>query len=77
MRQTDSVWLLCSVVRRHSCRAVLHHCGASARRPERGQHLGPVLSKAIAELDSNLPTYFAGTPARLHDEILGVNRLTA
>src|SRR5213076_1572828 len=37
----------------------------------------PVLGKAIAELDSNLPTYFAGTPARLHDEILGVNRLTA
>jgi len=32
---------------------------------------------ALAELDSNLPTYFAGTPARLHDEILGVNRLTA
>ena len=23
------------------------------------------------------PTYFAGTPARLHDEILGVNRITA
>ena len=39
--------------------------------------MGPVLSKAIAALDSNLPTYFAGTPARLHDEILGVNRLTA
>src|SRR5438045_9190337 len=39
--------------------------------------MGPVLSKAIAELDSNLPTYFAGTPVRLHDEILGVNRLTA
>jgi predicted permease len=40
-------------------------------------NMGPTLSKAIAELDSNLPTYFAGTPARLHDEILGVNRLTA
>src|SRR5213082_1334920 len=39
--------------------------------------MGPVLSKAIAELDPNLPTYFAGTPGRLHDEILGVNRLTA
>jgi predicted permease len=49
-------------------------------RPPGGRNavnLGPVLSKAIAELDSNLPTYFAGTPARLHDEILGVNRLTA
>jgi putative ABC transport system permease protein len=49
-------------------------------RPRTGAvaaNMGPVLSKAIAELDSNLPTYFAGTPARLHDEILGVNRLTA
>jgi predicted permease len=49
-------------------------------RPRAGQNaanMGPVLSKAIAGLDSNLPTYFAGTPARLHDEILGVNRLTA
>ncbi|HEX4641442.1 MAG TPA: ABC transporter permease [Chthoniobacterales bacterium] len=49
-------------------------------RPRMGAvaaNMGPTLSKAIAELDSNLPTYFAGTPARLHDEILGVNRLTA
>jgi len=48
-------------------------------RPRAGNaaNIGPVLSKAIAELDSNLPTYFTGTPARLHDEILGVNRLTA
>src|SRR2546423_14833665 len=49
-------------------------------RPRAGAvaaNMGPALSKAIAELDSNLPTYFAGTPARLHDEILGVNRLTA
>src|SRR5436190_483666 len=49
-------------------------------RPRAGAvaaNMGPVLSKAIAELDSNLPTYFAGTPAKLHDEILGVNRLTA
>jgi predicted permease len=49
-------------------------------RPRPGQNaanLGPALSKAVAELDSNLPTYFAGTPARLHDEILGVNRITA
>jgi putative ABC transport system permease protein len=28
-------------------------------------------------LDANLPSYFGGTPARLHDEILGVNRVTA
>jgi predicted permease len=49
-------------------------------RPQGGRNavnMGPVLGKAIAELDSNLPTYFAGTPARLHDEILGVSRLTA
>ncbi len=49
-------------------------------RPQGGrnaENMGPILSKAIAELDSNLPTYFAGTPARLHDETLGVNRLTA
>src|SRR5882757_3322313 len=49
-------------------------------RPRAGQNaanMGPILGKAISELDSNLPTYFAGTPARLHDEILGVNRLTA
>jgi predicted permease len=49
-------------------------------RPQGGRNaanMGPILGKAIAELDSNLPTYFAGTPARLHDEILGVNRLTA
>ena len=49
-------------------------------RPRPGQSAatsGPTLSKSVAELDSNLPTYFAGTPARLHDEILGVNRITA
>src|SRR2546423_10315925 len=49
-------------------------------RPRAGAiaaNMGPVLSKAIAELDSNLPTYFAGTPARLHDEILGVNKIIA
>jgi ABC-type antimicrobial peptide transport system permease subunit len=31
----------------------------------------------VAQLDSNLPVYFPGTPARLHDEILGGNRLIA
>jgi ABC-type antimicrobial peptide transport system permease subunit len=35
------------------------------------------LSRAVAKLDPNLPVYFAGTPARLHSEILGVNRITA
>jgi putative ABC transport system permease protein len=49
-------------------------------RPHPGQRadsLAVPLGKAIAELDSNLPTYFGGTPARLHDEILGANRITA
>jgi len=49
-------------------------------RPKTGQRadtLVPALSKAVAELDSNLPTYFPGTPARLHNEILGANRIIA
>jgi len=49
-------------------------------RPQPGQRadtLGPGLSKAVTALDSNLPTYFAGTPARFHNEILGGNRITA
>lgn len=49
-------------------------------RPHPGQRaetLAGPLGKAVAEIDSNLPTYFGGTPARLHDEILGVNRITA
>jgi len=44
---------------------------------QRADTLGSALSRAVAELDSNLPTYFAGTPARLHDEILGGNRIIA
>ena len=39
--------------------------------------LATVLSKAVSEIDPNLPTYFGGTPGRLHEEILGVNRITA
>jgi predicted permease len=49
-------------------------------RPHRGQNadtLGPVLSKAVSQVDANLPVYFGGTPAQLHDEILGINRITA
>jgi putative ABC transport system permease protein len=49
-------------------------------RPHHGQSaetLAPALSKAVAEIDANLPVYFGGTPARLHNEILGVNRITA
>lgn len=49
-------------------------------RPRTGQRantLGPVLSKAVTELDANLPTYFAGTPAQFHNEILSGNRVIA
>ncbi|HKS31382.1 MAG TPA: ABC transporter permease [Chthoniobacterales bacterium] len=49
-------------------------------RPRSGQRadtLGPVLKNAVAELDSNLPTYFPGTPARFHQEVLGGNRIIA
>ncbi len=49
-------------------------------RPRAGQRadtLGPVLSRAVATLDSNLPTYFAGTPAQFHNEILSGNRVIA
>jgi predicted permease len=49
-------------------------------RPHQGQRaetLATTLSQAVAKVDANLPVYFGGTPARLHDEILGVNRITA
>jgi len=49
-------------------------------RPRAGQRadtLGPVLSKAVAELDANLPTYFPGTPAQFHNDILSGNRVIA
>src|SRR6478736_3315398 len=49
-------------------------------RPRPGQRadtLGSALSNAVAELDSNLPTYFAGTPGRFHNEILSANRVIA
>src|SRR5436309_778573 len=43
----------------------------------RAETLGPTLSRAVADLDSNLPTYFAGTPARFHKEILAGSRVVA
>jgi len=49
-------------------------------RPHPGQRaetLGAALSHAVSELDANLPVYFPGTPARLHDEILGTPRIMA
>jgi predicted permease len=50
---------------------------ARPRAGQRAEILGPALSKAVAELDSNLPTYFAGTPGRFHNEILSGNRIIA
>ena len=47
------------------------------RAAQRADTLGPALSHAVAELDSNLPTYFAGTPGRFHNEILSANRIVA
>jgi len=49
-------------------------------RPHAGQRaetLAPALGAAVSQLDSNLPTYFGGTPAQLHDEALGANRIIA
>ncbi len=49
-------------------------------RPHAGQRadtLGPAVSRAVAQLDANLPLYFGGTPERLHDEALGGNRIIA
>ncbi len=49
-------------------------------RPHQGQSaatLAPTLTQAVAQLDHDLPVYFGGTPAQLHDEILGGNRLIA
>ena len=47
------------------------------RAGQRAETLGPALSRAVSDLDSNLPTYFPGTPARFHHEILSGNRLIA
>jgi len=47
-------------------------------RPRAGQRadtLGPALTKAITEIDSDVPIYFPGTAARLHDESLSGNRI--
>jgi predicted permease len=47
------------------------------RMGERADTVGPALRKAVAQLDPNLPIYFAGTAAQLHNDILGFNRLIA
>ena len=47
------------------------------RAGERAESLGPALSRAIASLDPDLPTYFPGTPAQFHRQVLNGNRLIA
>jgi len=47
------------------------------RGGERAEKLGPALSRAVAQLDPDLPIYFPGTPAAFHHEILNGNRLIA
>ena len=47
------------------------------RGGERADALGPVLSRAVAGLDPDLPIYFPGTPAQFHHEILNGNRIIA
>ena len=47
------------------------------RGGERAEALGPALSRAVAELDPDLPIYFPGTPAQFHHEILNGNRVIA
>jgi len=50
---------------------------ARPRAGQRADTLGPALSRAVTEIDSNLPTYFSGTPGRFHNEILSGNRIIA
>jgi len=46
-----------------------------ARAGLRAETLGPALTKAVTQLDTDVPIYFPGTPARLHDESLSANRI--
>jgi putative ABC transport system permease protein len=49
-------------------------------RPRPGQSaetIGQTLSKAVAHLNPDVPIYFPGTPARLHNEILAGSRIIA
>src|SRR5205809_6058539 len=45
------------------------------RAGERAEALGPVLTKSVTQLASDVPIYFPGTAARLHDESLSGNRI--
>ena len=73
-QQTDTAGLLHAATRRRaSHRNFAQSLFARVRDSEPIPSARPS-SKAVAELDSNLPTYFAGTPAQFHNEILGGNR---
>jgi putative ABC transport system permease protein len=45
------------------------------RAGQRAETLGPVLTKAITQLDSDVPIYFPGTPAQFHAQNLSGNRI--
>lgn len=45
------------------------------RAGQRAETLGPVLTKAVTQLDSDVPIYFPGTPAQFHDQNLSGNRI--
>jgi predicted permease len=45
------------------------------RAGQRAETLGPALTKAVTQLDSDVPIYFPGTPARFHDQNLSGNRI--
>ena len=76
-QQTDSAGFYVPLLGVPPSPQFVHHRRAAASRAKRANVWRRRLAKRSPQLDSNLPTYFAGTPARLHDEILGVNRLTA
>ncbi len=45
------------------------------RAGQRAETLGPALTKAVTQLDSDVPIYFPGTPAQFHDQNLSGNRI--
>jgi putative ABC transport system permease protein len=45
------------------------------RAGQRAETLGPVLTKAVTQLDSDVPIYFPGTPAQFHAQNLSGNRI--
>jgi ABC-type antimicrobial peptide transport system permease subunit len=45
------------------------------RAGQRAETLGPALTKAVAQLDSDVPIYFPGTPAQFHAQNLSGSRI--